>query len=139
MIRRADSVQPKHVHLEPQSRQSGHKLRCLVWVGQYAVDWEILAYYVEGSWEACFFDRGSHHEHTNALSFEDVRRKAEQRIDSIEKGRLSLVPSLPLPERVSNSPRLLVLPKTKRVPEFKNHDTQQTQSTTVNRSQNTGG
>ena len=105
---------------------------------QYAVDWEILAYYEEGSWEACFFDRGSHHEHANALSFEDVRRKAEQRIECIEEGQLGSVLSLPVPERVNNSPRVLVLPKIKQVPELRNHG-RPTQNTAANRSQNTGG
>ena len=122
---RANAVKEGRVDVEPQPGQSSHKLRCLAWTGQYASDWEILTYYQEGSWEACFFKWDFHHEHTNGSSFEEVRTKAEQRIDSIEKGPWWAVLPLPFPERVSDSPRVLVLPEISRRPELRNHERQQ--------------
>ena len=117
----ADAVQQRSVNVGPQPGQSSHKLRCLAWAGQYASDWEILAYYQEGSWEACFFKWGFHHEHTNGSSFEEVQSKAEQRIDFIERGPWWAVLPLPFPERVSDSPRVLVLPEISRRPELRNN------------------
>ena len=118
---RAEAV---YVNVEPHP-QSSHKLRCLAWAGQYASDWEILAYYEQGSWEACFFKWGFHHEHTNGSSFEEVQSKAEQRIDFIERGPWWAVLPLPFPERLSNSPRILVLPEISRRPGLRNNERQQ--------------
>jgi hypothetical protein len=87
-MNQSDAVQ-RGIDAEPQTVQSAHKHRCLAWAGQYAGDWEILAYCEESSWEACFFNRNLQHEHVRGSSFEDARIKAEQRIDFIESERLA--------------------------------------------------
>ena len=43
----ADTAQRTDVDVEPLTGKFDHKHRCLVWAGQYAADWEILAYHQE--------------------------------------------------------------------------------------------
>jgi hypothetical protein len=103
---KAGAVPQKGIAVEALMNQSGHKHRCLAWAGQYADGWEILAYYQEGSWEACFFKWDFHHEHVSGSSFEDVRSTAEQRIDFIENERLASLQ----PPSLSRKRKPLVLP-----------------------------
>jgi len=95
----ADPVK-KDFEVEPQTRQSRHKIRFQSWAGQYADDWWILVYYKEGFWNACFFKFDFYHEHATASSLENARSKAERRIDFIEDEALASGKLPPLPTEV---------------------------------------
>ncbi len=60
------------------------RLGQLEWVGCYATHWEIVIYEQNDLWEACFFTRDLYHEHVTGPSFDEVRRRAEERIDLLE-------------------------------------------------------
>ena len=56
----------------------------LQWAGCYATDWEIVIYEQKELWEACFFTRDLYHEHVTGPTLDEVRRRAEERIDLLE-------------------------------------------------------
>lgn len=62
----------------------GRRLVHLEWVDCYATHWEIAIYEQKDLWEACFFTRDLYHEHVTGPSFDEVRRRAEERIDLLE-------------------------------------------------------
>ena len=62
--------------------------RQLIWSSCRPDDWEILVYKQTEDWEVCFFRWPLHHEHATGSSFDSVRRRAEQRIHTLEAGRL---------------------------------------------------
>ena len=62
--------------------------RQLIWASSRPDDWEILVYKQTEGWEVCFFRWPLHHEHATGYSFDSVRRRAEQRIRTLEAGRL---------------------------------------------------
>ena len=60
--------------------------RRLIWSSSRPDDWEILVYNGSEGWEVCFFQLPLHHEHATGHSFDSVRRRAEQRIRTLEAG-----------------------------------------------------
>lgn len=62
--------------------------RQLIWSSCRPDDWEILVYKKTEGWEVCFFRWPLHHEHATGSSFDSVRRRAEQRIRTLEACRL---------------------------------------------------
>ena len=60
----------------------------LIWSSCRPDDWEILVYKQTEDWEACVFRWPLHHEHAIGSSFDSVRRRAEQRIRTLEAGGL---------------------------------------------------
>ncbi len=62
--------------------------RQLIWSSCRPDDWEILVYKRTEGWEVCFFRWPLHHEHATGSSFDSVRQRAEQRIRTLEAGRL---------------------------------------------------
>ena len=62
--------------------------RQLMWASCRPDDWEILVYKQNEDWEVCFFRWPLHHEHATGYSFDSVRKRAEQRIRTLEAGRL---------------------------------------------------
>src|SRR5687767_9952616 len=60
----------------------------LIWSSCRPDDWEILVYKQSEGWEVCFYRWPLHHEHATGSSFDSVRRGAEQRIRTLEAGRL---------------------------------------------------
>lgn len=61
----------------------------LRWAGSLIENWEILIYYRDDYWEACFFKWGEHHEHLSANSFDEARARATARIHTLEYGAVS--------------------------------------------------
>ena len=59
-----------------------------IWSSRRLDDWEILVYKKAEGWEVCFFRWPLHHEHATGHSFDSVRQRAEQRIRTLEAGRL---------------------------------------------------
>jgi hypothetical protein len=80
--RMATSVDASGVNGVTKGR--GRRLGQLEWVGGYATHWEIAIYEQKDLWEACFFTRDLYHEHVAGPSFDEVRRRAEERIDLLE-------------------------------------------------------
>ena len=60
----------------------------LIWSSHKPGEWEILVYKQTEFWEACFFRWPLHHEHATGSSFDSVKQRAEQRIRTLEAGRL---------------------------------------------------
>jgi hypothetical protein len=98
----AESLRPCSEHREPTLELGEGKLGHPQWVGYYLLEWEILVYEQEECWEACFFNCNGHHEHVQAFSLSEARRKAKDRIEVLERA-VARNRSLQMPSEVGTT------------------------------------